>query len=103
MPAKWPVAWLRDCLGQDGWPEMTPRPILISRIYDSEQRAENSRAKPLSVNQYFTRLTQRLINSITAPTGEGVLFSGYALRPSGSRGPWRPGLESFRLYQKRSA
>ena len=74
-------------------------------IYDSEPGTENSSgAKPLSVNQYFTRLTQRLINSITAPTGEGVLFEvDMRLRPSGSQGPVATSLESFRDYQKTSA
>ena len=45
-----------------------------------------------------------LINSITAPTGEGVLFEvDMRLRPSGSQGPVATSLESFRDYQKTSA
>jgi glutamate-ammonia-ligase adenylyltransferase len=45
-----------------------------------------------------------LINSITAPTGEGLLFEvDMRLRPSGSQGPVATSLSSFRDYQKTSA
>ena len=99
----------RSCviaMGKMGGREMTASSDLdLMLIYDSEPGTENSRgAKPLSVNQYFTRLTQRLINSITAPTGEGVLFEvDMRLRPSGSQGPVATSLGSFRDYQKNSA
>ena len=44
--------------------------------------------RPLSSNQYFTRLTQRLISVITVPTVEGVLYEvDMRLRPSGNKGP----------------
>ncbi len=74
-------------------------------IYENERKLENSDGKkPLNVNQYFTRLTQRLITSVTAPTSEGVLFEvDMRLRPSGSQGPVATSFESFREYQKKSA
>jgi glutamate-ammonia-ligase adenylyltransferase len=74
-------------------------------VYENERGLESSDGrKPLNVNQYFTRLTQRLITSITAPTGEGVLFEvDMRLRPSGSQGPVATSFESFREYQKKSA
>jgi glutamate-ammonia-ligase adenylyltransferase len=103
------VAGGRSCviaMGKMGGREMTASSDLdLMLIYDSQPGTENSSgAKPLSVNQYFTRLTQRLINSITAPTGEGVLFEvDMRLRPSGSQGPVATSLESFRDYQKNSA
>jgi glutamate-ammonia-ligase adenylyltransferase len=103
------VAGGRSCviaMGKMGGREMTASSDLdLMLIYDSEPGTENSGgAKPLSVNQYFTRLTQRLINSITAPTGEGVLFEvDMRLRPSGSQGPVATSLDSFRDYQKNSA
>ena len=103
------VAGGRSCviaMGKMGGREMTASSDLdLMLIYDSEPETENSSgAKPLSVNQYFTRLTQRLINSITAPTGEGVLFEvDMRLRPSGGQGPVATSLGSFRDYQKNSA
>jgi [glutamine synthetase] adenylyltransferase / [glutamine synthetase]-adenylyl-L-tyrosine phosphorylase len=93
-------------MGKMGGREMTASSDLdLMLIYDYEPGTENSDgAKPLSVNQYFTRLTQRLINSINAPTGEGVLFEvDMRLRPSGSQGPVATSLSSFRDYQKNSA
>ena len=103
------VAGGRSCviaMGKLGGREMTASSDLdLMLIYDSEPGTENSSgARPLSVNQYFTRLTQRLINSITAPTGEGVLFEvDMRLRPSGSQGPVATSLGSFSGYQKNSA
>ncbi|MGB8316160.1 MAG: DUF294 nucleotidyltransferase-like domain-containing protein, partial [Aestuariivirga sp.] len=99
----------RSCviaMGKMGGREMTASSDLdLMLIYDSEPGIENSNGeKPLSVNQYFTRLTQRLITSITAPTGEGVLFEvDMRLRPSGSKGPVATSLNSFRDYQRDSA
>jgi [glutamine synthetase] adenylyltransferase / [glutamine synthetase]-adenylyl-L-tyrosine phosphorylase len=99
----------RSCviaMGKMGGREMTASSDLdLMLIYDSELGIENSNGeKPLSVNQYFTRLTQRLITSITAPTGEGVLFEvDMRLLPSGSKGPVATSLNSFRDYQRDSA
>ena len=43
-------------------------------------------AKPLAPIHYYARLAQRLINGITAPTGEGRLFEvDMRLRPSGNQ------------------
>ena len=99
----------RSCvvaMGKMGGHEMTAASDLdLMLVYENEQRLENSDGKkPLNVNQYFTRLTQRLITSITAPTSEGVLFEvDMRLRPSGSKGPVATSIESFREYQKKSA
>ncbi len=103
------IAGGRSCvvaMGKMGGREMTAASDLdLMLIYENEQGLENSDGKkPLNVNQYFTRLTQRLIASITAPTGEGVLFEvDMRLRPSGSQGPVATSFESFREYQKNSA
>ena len=44
--------------------------------------------KPLSLDQYYARLAQRLIAAVSAPTAEGVLYEvDMRLRPSGSKGP----------------
>ena len=99
----------RSCvvaMGKMGGHEMTAASDLdLMLVYENAQGLENSDGKrPLNVNQYFARLAQRLITSITAPTNEGVLFEvDMRLRPSGSQGPVATSFESFREYQKKSA
>ena len=58
-------------------------------LYDYDDGADESDgAKPLDADRYFTRLTQRLIAALSAPTAEGVLYEvDMRLRPSGNKGP----------------
>ncbi len=61
-------------------------------------------AKPLSLSHYYQRLGQRLINALTAMTGEGGLYEvDMRLRPSGNAGPLAVSLERFSQYQRESA
>ena len=54
--------------------------------------------------RYFTRLTQRLIAALSAPTAEGVLYEvDMRLRPSGNKGPVATRLRSFARYQREEA
>src|SRR3546814_18965632 len=60
--------------------------------------------KPLAPIHYYARLSQRLINAINAPTGEGRLFEvDMRLRPSGNAGPIASSLSGFRRYQAENA
>ena len=60
--------------------------------------------RPLAASQYFARLSQRLINALTAPTAEGVLYEvDMRLRPSGKAGPIACSLETFARYQRDEA
>ncbi len=99
----------RSCMvamGKMGGREMTAASDLdLMLVFENAGGLETSDgAKPLGVNQYFTRLTQRLITSITAPTGEGMLYEvDMRLRPSGNKGPVATSFASFRDYQKNSA
>ena len=44
--------------------------------------------RPLAAQQYYARLTQRLIAALSAPTAEGLLYEvDFRLRPSGNKGP----------------
>ena len=103
------VAGGRSCIvamGKMGGREMTAASDLdLMLIYENAQGMELSDGeKPLGTNQYFTRLTHRLITSITAPTSEGVLFEvDMRLRPSGNKGPVATSFESFQNYQQDSA
>ncbi len=74
-------------------------------LYDADPGVEQSSGeRPLAVNQYFTRLTQRLVAALTAPTAEGVLYEAdMRLRPSGNAGPLATSLAGFVDYQQSHA
>ena len=74
-------------------------------VYDNPARAERSDgSKPLPASQYFTRLSQRFINALSALTAEGRLYEvDMRLRPAGAAGPIASQLEAFAEYQRESA
>jgi glutamate-ammonia-ligase adenylyltransferase len=74
-------------------------------LYDYDDAAEESDgAKPLDAVRYFTRITQRLIAALSAPTAEGVLYEvDMRLRPSGNKGPVATRVSSFAKYQREEA
>ena len=93
-------------MGKLGGNEMTAGSDLdLIIVYDAAPGAEVSLGpKPLSINQYFARLTQRLISAVSAPTAEGVLYQvDMRLRPSGSKGPVAASFASFESYHRGSA
>ncbi|KKB86633.1 hypothetical protein VW29_01310 [Devosia limi DSM 17137] len=72
-------------------------------LYDAPD-AESTGDKPLTTNHYYTRLTQRLVAAISAPTGEGVLYEAdMRLRPSGNAGPLATSLAGFSAYHRDNA
>ncbi len=86
--------------------EMTLRSDLdFIVLYDTEGAAEySSGEKPLAASQYFTRLTQRLVAAVTAPTSEGVLYEAdMRLRPSGNAGPLATSMPAFVSYHREHA
>jgi len=93
-------------LGKLGSREMTANSDLdLVFIYDvPSDAAESDGEKPLSITQYFARLSQRLINALTALTSEGGLYEvDMRLRPSGNSGPIATTLGSFIKYQNEDA
>jgi glutamate-ammonia-ligase adenylyltransferase len=93
-------------LGKLGSREMTATSdIDLMFVYDIPQDVEESDGeKPLPPIQYYTRLSQRIINAVTALTNEGVLFEvDMRLRPSGNSGPLASSLKAFEEYQAASA
>jgi glutamate-ammonia-ligase adenylyltransferase len=74
-------------------------------LYDHDSDAfESDGAKPLDMIRYFTRITQRLIAALSAPTAEGVLYEvDMRLRPSGNKGPVATRITSFTKYQMEEA
>ena len=74
-------------------------------LYDHDPDADESDGeKPLAPSHYYTRLTQRLIAAVSAPTAEGVLYElDLRLRPSGNKGPVATHIDAFRKYQREEA
>jgi glutamate-ammonia-ligase adenylyltransferase len=93
-------------MGKLGGREMTISSDLdLIFVYDAPDRTEESDGpKPLEPGRYYARLAQRLINAITAPTGEGRLYEvDMRLRPSGASGPIAVPLSGFERYQRDDA
>ncbi len=91
-------------LGKLGGREMTVESDLdLMFVYDAPDGASDG-PKPLTPGLYYSRLSQRLISAITAPTAEGKLFEvDMRLRPSGNAGPIATALEAFIKYQSEDA
>ncbi|RIA54976.1 bifunctional [glutamine synthetase] adenylyltransferase/[glutamine synthetase]-adenylyl-L-tyrosine phosphorylase [Dichotomicrobium thermohalophilum] len=93
-------------MGKLGSGEMTASSDLdLIIVYDHAPDAKQSDGpKPLSPQQYYARLTQRLIAALSAPTAQGALYDvDMRLRPSGHAGPVAVSLDSFIDYQSHKA
>ena len=76
--------------------------ITVYEVPDGVSQSDGD--KPLSPNDYFIKLTQRLVNAITAQTAEGQLYEvDMRLRPSGNAGPLAVSADGFVKYQRESA
>lgn len=91
-----PGAFAVLAMGKLGGREMTAGSDLdILLIYETDD---------LGAQSWFTRLTQRLITALSAPTAEGELYEvDMRLRPSGRAGPVAVSLEAFERYQREDA
>jgi glutamate-ammonia-ligase adenylyltransferase len=93
-------------LGRLGSREMTLESDLdLIFVYGHAPDAEASDGpRPLAPAHYFARLSQRVINALTALTPDGRLFEvDMRLRPSGHAGPVATSLAAFARYQRESA
>jgi [glutamine synthetase] adenylyltransferase / [glutamine synthetase]-adenylyl-L-tyrosine phosphorylase len=74
-------------------------------IYDFDaEHPESDGKRSLYGGQYFARLTQRLINALTAQTNYGALYQvDMRLRPSGRAGPLATQIGAFSIYQETEA
>jgi glutamate-ammonia-ligase adenylyltransferase len=93
-------------LGKLGSREMTVTSDLdLVMLYDAPASVDASNgSRPLAPSHYYTRLSNRLINAITALTGEGRLYDvDMRLRPSGTKGPIATSFEAFITYHRESA
>ncbi|WP_135078675.1 bifunctional [glutamine synthetase] adenylyltransferase/[glutamine synthetase]-adenylyl-L-tyrosine phosphorylase [Terasakiella sp. SH-1] len=93
-------------LGKAGSCDMTATSDLdLVFIYEVPEDVIGSNGeRELGVAQYYARLSQRFINALTAPTGEGMLYEvDMRLRPSGNSGPIASSLDAFVRYHEESA
>ena len=94
-------------MGKLGGREMTATSDLdLIFVYSTpgETTVVSDGPRPLPAPQYFARLSQRLINAITAPTAEGRLYEvDMRLRPSGMAGPIAVSATTFARYQRDEA
>ena len=92
-------------LGKLGGRELTFTSDLdLVFLYQSGDADTSDGAKPLSSGTYFARLSQRLINALTALTGDGRLYEvDMRLRPSGRAGPIAQSIDGFAKYQREAA
>lgn len=89
-------------MGKLGSREMTATSDLdLIVIYSFDPEAGPSDGpRSLDGTRYYTRLTQRLIAALTAPTRRGRLYDvDMRLRPSGRQGPLATQLRAFVQYQ----
>jgi glutamate-ammonia-ligase adenylyltransferase len=91
-----PGVWGVFAMGKLGGSELTAGSDLdIIVVYE---------APSLDSQSWFTRVTQRLITALTAPTAEGALYEvDMRLRPSGRGGPVAVSLTAFKSYQNDEA
>jgi [glutamine synthetase] adenylyltransferase / [glutamine synthetase]-adenylyl-L-tyrosine phosphorylase len=85
-------------LGKFGGRELSEGSDLdLMLVYDAPPEAA-------AAGDFYTRLTQRLITALSAPTEEGALYEvDTKLRPSGSKGPVAVRLSSFERYYAEEA
>ncbi|MEZ5996039.1 MAG: bifunctional [glutamine synthetase] adenylyltransferase/[glutamine synthetase]-adenylyl-L-tyrosine phosphorylase [Hyphomonadaceae bacterium] len=96
-----PGAFAVFALGKFGGRELAQDSDLdIMLVYDAPEQAAGAIPAP----DFYTRLTQRLISALSAPTEEGALYEiDTKLRPSGSKGPVAVRLSSFERYYAEEA
>ncbi|WP_226577906.1 bifunctional [glutamine synthetase] adenylyltransferase/[glutamine synthetase]-adenylyl-L-tyrosine phosphorylase [Acuticoccus sediminis] len=93
-------------LGKFGSREMTATSDLdLVFIYDcAEDAGASDGRRQLSPGHYYTRLAQRLIAALSAPTAKGTLYEvDLRLRPAGRAGPIATHIRSFTTYHAESS
>lgn len=77
---------------------------LVFLYDDGRSQGSTDGSKPIANQQYFTRLVQRLNNTLTAASTSGILYeTDTRLRPGGSSGMLISSIESFEEYQQKQA
>ncbi len=93
-------------MGKYGSREMTETSDLdLVFIYDYDDGVGQSDGeRAMNPAHYYSRLAQRLLNALSAPTGEGVMWEvDMRLRPSGNKGPAATRFAGFVDYHDKTA
>jgi glutamate-ammonia-ligase adenylyltransferase len=92
-------------LGKLGAREMSYNSDLdIIFIYSHEGETHSDRGVSLSNHEYFVKLAQKIITTLSCLTKEGYVFKvDTRLRPSGNAGPLVSSLNAFRAYHEKEA
>jgi len=93
-------------MGKFGSYEMTDTSDLdLVFVYDFDASVSQSDGeRPLTSPHYFARLSQRLLNALTAATTEGAMYEvDMRLRPSGNKGPAATHISGFKDYHDNEA
>jgi glutamate-ammonia-ligase adenylyltransferase len=87
-------------LGKTGSREMTATSDLdLMTLYLSDSPDSVSADKGWEAEAFYARFTQRLLTALSAPTGDGSLYTvDLQLRPSGRAGPVAVNLAAFEAY-----
>ncbi|WP_430442666.1 bifunctional [glutamine synthetase] adenylyltransferase/[glutamine synthetase]-adenylyl-L-tyrosine phosphorylase [Sphingorhabdus contaminans] len=73
-------------------------------LFTGDHLAESDGPRPLGATQYYNRLAQRVIASLSVPTASGALYEvDTRLRPSGADGLLCATVKSFAQYQRENA
>ena len=73
-------------------------------LFTGDHLTESDGHRPLGATQYFNRLAQRVIASLSVPTASGALYEvDTRLRPSGADGLLCASVKSFGQYQHENA
>jgi glutamate-ammonia-ligase adenylyltransferase len=95
QPASSAVASDRHVVGDD---------LQESSTASQQRTGPGAAAVAQPLHEFFSKLAQRLITVLQAPTREGIVYRiDTRLRPSGRSGPLVSSLESFRRYHETSA
>lgn len=93
-------------MGKLGSRQMTPGSDAdLIFVFDTpEKDMMTDGDKPIPAGLFFTRLSQRYINALSALTGEGMLYEvDMRLRPHGKSGPIALNIEAFEKYYQEEA
>jgi [glutamine synthetase] adenylyltransferase / [glutamine synthetase]-adenylyl-L-tyrosine phosphorylase len=91
--------------GKLGSREMTASSDLdLVIIYEAKEGAVSNGSRGIAASEYFARLTQRLVSTLSAQTPRGVAYDiDLRLRPSGNKGPVALSHDAFLAYQREEA
>lgn len=92
-------------LGRLGAREMSYNSDLdIIFIYSHEGETHGNQGPPISNHEYFVKLAQKVITTLSCLTKEGYVFKvDTRLRPSGHAGPLVSSLQAFQIYHEEKA